>query len=244
MMDNNIIVQVSTDSKWQSMTATAAPSNVVLQGGSSDIYVVRSLNALHDKPDTTIALAEADKETLDKLFTDGTETAVIVDRGGNLSVRYQLIVSNFLLIVFLVSNGQGQTYIVSYQYRDNVCRCIIKYKLADIGENETMLTADNWPNYITLPSGGSEWTRTEDMSDINLYNAKELYVKLTVEGYQTFCYPLYIYCPDGLGTNPYYFYYLTTYFGQNLETTGIYYNGTNLGCDNGTYVFSEVYYKL
>ena len=243
-MDNNIIVQVSSNSQSKHMTAIAAPSNVVLQGGSSDIYVVHSLNALLDSPGTIITLAEADKKTLDKLFADGTETAVIIDRGGNISVRYQLISSNFLLIVFLVSNGQGQNYIVGYQYSNNVCRCIIKYKLADIGENETMLTADNWPNYITLPSGGSEWTRTEDMSDINLYNAKELYVKLTVEGYQTFCYPLYIYCPDGLGANPYYFYYLTTYFGQNLETTGIYYNGASLGCDNGTYTFSEVYYKL
>lgn len=240
----NIIVQVQpSTSQRQYMTATVAPANVVLQG-SSDIYVVHSLNALRNTPGTTITLSEADKETLDKLFADGTETAVIVDSGGNLSVRYQLIVSRFLLIVFLVSNGQGQTYIVGYQYSNNVCRCIIKYKLADIGENETMLTANNWEQYITLPSGGSEWTKTEDMSDINLYNAKELYVKLTAEGYQTFCYPLYIYCPDGLGTNPYYFYYLTTYFGQNLETTGIYYNGSSLGCNNGTYVFSEVWYKL
>lgn len=245
MMDN-IIVQVQpSTSQSQRMTVTAAPSNVVLQG-SSDIYVVNSIDALHNSPGTTITLAEADKKTLDKLSADGTQTAVIVDRGGNLSVRYELLSLStpILLIVFLVSNGQGQTYIVGYQYSNNVCRCIIKYKLADIGENETMLTADNWPNYITLPSGGSEWTKTEDMSDVNLYNAKELYVKLTVEGYQTFCYPLYIYCPDGLGTNPYYFYYLTTYFGQNLETTGIYYNGTNLACNNGSFVFSEVWYKL
>lgn len=241
---DNIIVQVQpSTSQWQSMTATAAPSNIVLQG-SSDIYVVKSLNALSDNPSTTITLAEADKKTLDKIRVDGVQTAVFMDRGGNLSVRYQLISVGALMIVFLVSNGQGQTYIVGYQYSNNVCRCIIKYKLADISESDTMLTANNWEQYITLPSGGSEWTRTEDMSDINLYNAKELYVKLTVEGYQTFCYPLYIYCPDGLGTNPYYFYYLTTYFGQNLETTGIYYNGASLGCDNGTYAFSEVWYKL
>lgn len=241
----NIIVQVQpSTSQWQYMTATVAPSNVVLQG-SSDIYVVESLNALKDSPGTTITLAEADKEILDKMFADGVQTAVFMDRGGNLSVRYELISAGYLLIVFLVSNGQGQTYIVGYQYDHNVCRCIIKYKLADIGENDTMLTAQNWEQYITLPSaGGSEWTKTEDMSDINLYNAKELYVKLTVEGYQTFCYPLYIYCPDGLGTNTYYFYYLTTYFGQNLEATGIYYNGTNLACNNGTYSFREVWYKL
>lgn len=242
-MDNNIIVQVSSNTQSQSMTATVAPSNVVLQG-SSDIYVVHSLNALGDTPGTTITLAEADKEILDTMLTDGVQTAVFMDRGGNISVRYQFISISALIIVFLVSNGQGQTYIVGYQYGYNVCRCIIKYKLADIGANDTMLTAQNWEQYITLPSGGSEWTRTEDMSDINLYNAKELYVKLTVEGYQTFCYPLYIYCPDGLGTNPYYFYYLTTYFGQNLEDTGIYYNGTNLACNNGTYTFSEVWYKL
>ena len=141
-MDNNIIVQVSSNTQSQSMTATAAPSNVVLQG-SSDIYVVQSLNALSDKPDTTITLSEADKETLDKMLADGVQTAIFMDGGGNLSVRYQLIISVFLLIVFLVSNGQGQNYIVGYQYRDNVCRCIIKYKLADIGANDTMLTADN-----------------------------------------------------------------------------------------------------
>lgn len=241
-MDNNITVQVSSNSEWQPMTVTAAPSNVVLQGGSSDIYVVQSLNALKDSPGATITLAEADKETLDKLFADGTQTAVIVDGGGNLSVRYQLIISSFLLIVFLVSNGQGQNYIVGYQYSNNVCRCIIKYKLADIGENETMLTADNWPNYITLPSGGSEWIKTDNLYDENLYNAKELYVKLTIEGTEM-CYPLYIYCPDGLGANPYYHYYLTTYYGQNLEATGIYYNGSCLSC-NGSFIIKEVWYKL
>ena len=75
-MDNNIIVQVSSNTKWQSMTATAAPSNIVLQG-SSDIYVVQSLDALHDSPGTIITLAEADKETLDKLSADGTKTEML-----------------------------------------------------------------------------------------------------------------------------------------------------------------------
>lgn len=236
-MMENITVQVSSNTEWQSMTATAAPSNVVLQG-SSDIYVVNSINALHDTPGATITLAEADKETLDKLFADGTETAVIVDRGGNLSVRYQFIVSSFLLIVFLVSNGQGQTYIVGYQYRDNVCRCIIKYKLADIGENETMLTADNWPNYITLPSGN--WTKTEDMSDINLYNAKELYILFDVS-YNA--YSLYIVCPDGLGANPNRWYYVTNYFNSSIDVNAAYYDGHMLQLV-GTYANREVYYKL
>lgn len=236
MMDNNIIVQVSDNSGWQSMTATAAPSNVVLQG-SSDIYVVHSLDALHDKPGTTITLAEADKETLAKLFTDGTETAVIMDRGGNLSVRYQLIISNFLLIVFLVSNGQGQNYIVGYQYANNVCRCIIKYKLADIGENETMLTADNWQQYITLSSG---WTKTEDMSDINLYNAKELYILFYL---YSDVYTLYIVCPDGLGANPNRWYYVTNYFNSSLDVNAAYYDGHMLQLV-GTYGNREVWYKL
>lgn len=237
-MDNNIIVQVSDNSGWQPMTAIAAPSNVVLQGGSSDIYVIDSLNALGDTPGTTITLAEADKETLDKLSTDGTKTAVIVDRGGNLSVRYQLIISSFLLIVFLVSNGQGQNYIVGYQYRDNVCSCIIKYKLADIGENETMLTADNWQQYIALPSG--EWTKTEDMSDINLYNAKELYILFRAYGS---AYSLYIVCPDGLGANPNRWYYVTNYFNSSIDVNVAYYDGHMLQLV-GTYGNREVYYKL
>lgn len=238
-MDNNIIVQVSDNSGWQSMTATAAPANVVLQG-SSDIYVVQSLNALGDSPGTIITLAEADKETLDKLYADGTQTAVIVDRGGNLSVRYQLIISNFLLIVFLVSNGQGQNYIVGYQYSNNVCRCIIKYKLADIGENETMLTADNWPNYITLPSG--EWTKTEDMSDVNLYNAKELYIVFSSNIYLGY-YTLHIVCPDGLGAHTNHYYNVATYWGNAANHSYIYYDGQLLA-SYGSCSAAEVYYKL
>lgn len=236
-MDNNIIVQVSDNSGWKSMTATAAPSNVVLQGGSSDIYVVGSINALSDSPGTIITLAEADKETLDKLSADGTKTAVIVDRGGNLSVRYQFINAGYLLIVFLVSNGQGQTYIVGYQYSYNVCRCIIKYKLADIGENETMLTADNWQQYITLSSG---WTKTEDMSDINLYNAKELYILFDVS-YNA--YSLYIVCPDGLGANPNRWYYVTNYFNSSIDVNAAYYDGHMLQLV-GTYGNREVWYRL
>lgn len=236
-MMENITVQVSSNSSWKSMTVTAAPSNVVLQGGSSDIYVVQSLNALSDSPGTTITLKEADKETLDKLSADGTKTAVIVDRGGNLSVRYQFINAGYLLIVFLVSNGQGQTYIVGYQYSYNVCRCIIKYKLADIGENETMLTADNWPNYITI---SSDWTKTEDMSDINLYNAKELYILFYLYGN---AYTLYIMCPEGLGANPNRTYYLTNFFDGSIGVNAAYYDGHMLQLD-GTYDFREVYYKL
>lgn len=196
-MDNNITVPVSSNTQRQPMTVVAAPSNVVLQG-SSDIYVIKSINALRDNTDAIITLSEADKKTLDKLFTDGTETAVIVEGGGNLSVRYQFV-SSFLLIVFLVSNGQGQTYIVGYQYSYNVCRCIIKYKLADIGENETMLTADNWQQYITLPSGGgNEWIETTDMYDTNLYNAKELCIEVELWGQYSMVYMCF---PDTLGAH-------------------------------------------
>lgn len=236
-MDNNITVQVSSNSQSKSMTATVAPANVVLQG-SSDIYVVHSLDALHDSPDTTITLSEADKKTLDKLFADGTETAVIIDGGGNLSVRYQRI-SNFLLIVFLVSNGQGQNYIVGYQYSNNVCICIIKYKLADIGENETMLTADNWQQYITLPSG---WTKTEDMSDVNLYNAKELYIVFSSNIYLGY-YTLHIVCPDGLGAHANHYYNVATYWGDEANRSYIYYDGQLLA-SYGSCSAAEVYYKL
>lgn len=238
-MDNNIIVQVSDNSQSKHMTATVTPANVVLQGGSSDIYVVKSIYALGDTPGTTITLAQADKEILDKMLADGTETAVIVDRGGNLSVRYQLIVSNFLLIVFLVSNGQGQTYIVGYQYSNNVCRCIIKYKLADIGENETMLTADNWEQYITLPSG---WVKTEDMSDINLYNAKELYIVFSSNIYLGY-YTLHIVCPDGLGAHANHYYNVATYWSNEANRSYIYYDGQLLAA-YGSCSAMEVYYKL
>lgn len=240
-MDNNIIVQVSDNSQWQSMTAIAAPSNIVLQG-NSDIYVVQSLDAFHNTPGTTITLAEADKKTLDKLFADGTKTAVIVDSAGNLSVRYQFLSLGALIIVFLVSNGQGQTYIVGYQYRDNVCRCIIKYKLADISANDTMLTAQNWEQYITLPSGGSEWTKTEDMSDVNLYNAKELYIVFSNNIYLGY-YTLHIVCPDGLGAHTNLYYNVATYWGNAANRSYIYYDGQLLA-SYGSCSAAEVYYKL
>ena len=238
MMDN-ITVQVSGNRR--AMTATAAPSNVVLQG-SSDIYVVQSLHALTDSAGASITLSDKDKETLNKLFVDGVETAVLMESSGNLSVRFQNVVGRLILIVFLVSNGQGQTYIVGYQYASEQCRCIIRYKLADIGANDIMLTADNWEQYITIPSAGGEWIKTDNLYDANLYNTKELYVKLTIDGTEM-CYPLHIYCPDGLGANPYYFYYLTTYYQNTPNATGVYYNGSSLECNNGSFVFKEVYYK-
>jgi len=232
-----MIVQVKSENR-AFMTATAAPSNVVLQGGS-DIYVVHSLHALTDNAGTVITLADNDRETLDKLIADGVATAVLMDSGGNLSVRYQQVSNGMMLIVFLVSNGVGQTYIVGYQYANKQCRCIIRYKLADIGANDTMLTAQNWEQYITVPTGG-EWIKTEDMSDINLYNAKELCILFYL---YNDVYTLYIVCQDGLGANPNRWYYVATYFKSAADASAAVYNGQQLLL-SGTYDNREVYYKL
>ncbi len=232
-----MIVQVQGNNRAP-MTATAAPSNIIMQG-SSDIYVVNSLHALTDNAGVIITLADNDKETLDKLIADGVNTAVLIDSGGNLSVRYQYLSIGALLIVFLVSNGQGQTYIVGYQYASGQCRCIIRYKLADIGVNDTMLTAQNWEQYITVPTGG-EWIKTEDMSDINLYNAKELCILFYL---YNDVYTLYIVCPDGLGANPNRWYYVATYFQSATDASAAVYNGQTLLL-SGTYDNREVYYKL
>lgn len=233
MMDN-ITVQVS--GYRQGMTAIAAPSNVVLQGGS-DIYVVKSINAQTDNLQQTIALSEDDKETLDKLLSSGTRTAVIMDSNGNLSVRYSFLTAGMLLIVFLAPNGEGQTYVVGYRYQNNICECITKYKLADMGEGDTMLTADNWTNYITL---SSSWVKTTDMSDINLYNAKELYVLFYIEGS---IFMMYIVCPDGLGANPNRTYYILNYYNYSVDANTVSYDGSRLDL-SGSYERSEVYYRL
>lgn len=233
-----MIVQVDSMSN-KPMTATAAPSNIVMQG-SSDIYVINSLRALTDNAAQIITLSDDDKATLDKLIADGVKTAVLMDGGGNLSVRYQSLSIRVLLVVFLVSNGQGQTYVVGYQYNNNICRCIVRYKLADIGVNDTMLTTQNWEQYITLPSTGGEWIKTEDMSDINLYNARELYILFYLYGN---AYTMYIVCPDGLGANPYRWYYVANYFNATSDVNSAFYDGQTLNL-NGTYDYREVYYKL
>lgn len=39
-----------------------------------------------------------------------------------------------------------------------------------------LITADNWQNYITAGGGSNDWQTTQDQSDSNLYNAKEMII--------------------------------------------------------------------
>ena len=94
--------------------------------------------------------------------------------------------------------------------------------------SENLLTSRNWQNYITV-SSGSDWQYTNDSSDSNLYNAKELIICIentqgnTQMGYFAFGI-------DGqvLGNKQGYWFY----FDNDSQSPYIYYDGSNLNYGN------------
>ena len=100
-----------------------------------------------------------------------------------------------------------------------------------------LITTDNWQNYITA-GGGSDWQYTQDQSNSDLYNAKELVVYaensngLKQMGYFNFG-------ADGNLGNSHGSYF---YFDYNSSSPYIYYDGSNLGYGNVNNL-QYIYYK-
>ena len=90
-----------------------------------------------------------------------------------------------------------------------------------------LITTDNWQNYITA-GGGSDWQYTQDQSNSDLYNAKELVVYVeNSNGFKQMGY--FNFGADGnLGnSNGSHF-----YFDYNSSSPYISYDGSNLSCGN------------
>lgn len=100
-----------------------------------------------------------------------------------------------------------------------------------------LITADNWQNYITAGSG-SDWQSTQDQSDSNLYNAKELvvYVENTQGNRQMgyFTFENSTLGGSNIGNS--------FYFGYDTSSPYISYDGSNLNCGNVNSV-QYIYYK-
>lgn len=104
--------------------------------------------------------------------------------------------------------------------------------------NENLLTSSNWQNYITTNSG-NDWQYTQDSSDSNLYNAKELvvYVQNTYSNKQM---GYFNFGANGsnLGNNQGYDFY----FDYDTSSPYINYNGSSLSYGNANNLY-YIYYK-
>lgn len=223
------------------MAATIAPTTMLVEGtGKSNIYRFSSINAQNDTQGKTIALTDEEKELLDKWLNDYETEVIISDMIGNQSVRFQNT-STLLLIVFLSANGVGQTDIVAYMYQAKNLRCALRYTVATVDAGRTLLTNENWNEYITLPScGGNEWIEATDMYDTNLYNAKELCIEVDLWGHYSM---IYMGFTDTLGANSgKWFEFVIPFVNHTSNTFTVMYSGSGL---NISYFSSyRIFYRL
>lgn len=239
---NTAHIAASLQPHATTMAATIAPTTMLIEGtGKSNIYCFSSINAQNDTQGKTITLKDEEKELLDKWLNDYEREVIIYDARGNQSVRFQNT-STLLLIVFLSANGVGQTDIVAYMYNAKHLQCTLRYTVATVDAGRTLLTDENWNEYITLPSGGgNEWIETTNISDTNLYNAKELYIQFNINNVDHRA--MYIYCPDGLGAHTWEYWYNTTYIDGEIGNNYIWYDGTQLYF-SGSYISYRIFYRL
>ena len=206
------------------IAATIAPTTMLVEG--TNIYCFSSINAQDDTQGKTIALTDEEKELLDKWLNDYEREVIISDAIGNQSVRFQNT-STLLLIVFLSANGVGQTDIVAYMYQAKRLQCALRYTVATVDAGRTLLTNENWNEYITLPSGGgNEWIEATDQYDTNLYNAKELCIEVELWGQYSM---IYMGFTDTLGAHSdKWFYFNIPFSGHTDESFSVMYNGSSL----------------
>ena len=232
---NTAHIAASLQPHSTAMAATIAPTTMLVK---SNIYRFSSINAQNDTQGQTIALKDEEKELLDKWLNDYERKVIISDGIGNQSVRFQPASNTLLLIVFLSANGVGQTDIVAYMYNAKYLQCTLRYTVATVAAERTLLTDENWNEYITLPS---EWIETTNISDTNLYNAKELYIQFDTNNVDHRA--MYIYCPDGLGAHTWEYWYNATYIDGEISNNYIWYDGTQLYF-SGSYISYRIFYRL
>lgn len=225
---NTAHIAASLQPRSTAMAATIAPTTMLVEGaGKSNIYSFSSINAQDDTQGKTITLKDEEKELLDKWLNDYETEVIISDAIGNQSVRFQNT-SALLLIVFLSANGVGQTDIVAYMYHSKNLQCTLRYTVATVDAGRTLLTDENWNQYITLPSGGdNEWIEATGTSDTNLYNAKELCIEVDLWGQYSM---VYMGFPDTLGAHSgKWFEFVIPFSGHTSNTFTVMYDGSALG---------------
>ena len=239
-----LVTQAELANKQDKLTAgtniTIDSNNVISatggSGGSSggvSGYAFRS----------TQTLTDADKAHLKEIYNNKniymTIDYLTVVRIMSLGSRWGFVVVN--------TNGATSNQVLVYTVNidssgniaSNTFTLFMSYYLAGNNSalNGDIITSENWSQYIT--AGGGDWNSTTDNTYSDLYNAKELIIKLI--GNTSAILFFYGYFPDGLGNNTGNYYLLP---GSTSVSSGyLQYNGSSLDVWNSTTTIDTIYYK-
>ena len=192
---------------------------------------------------STQTLTDADKAHLKEIYTNKniymTIDNLTVVRIMSFGVKWGFVVintngatSNQVLVYTVNIDGSGNI-------TSNTFTLFISYYLAGNSSalNGDIITSENWSQYIT--AGGGDWNSTTDNTYSDLYNAKELLIKLI--GDTSAILFFHGYFPDGLGNNTSNYYLLP---GSTSVSSGyLQYNGSSLNVWNSSITIDTIYYK-
>ena len=192
---------------------------------------------------STQTLTDADKAHLKEIYKNKniymTIDSLTVVRIMSLGSKWGFVVvntngatSNQVLVYTVNIDGLGNV-------TSNNFTLFISYYLAGNSSalNGDIITSENWSQYIT--AGGGDWNSTTDNTYSDLYNAKELLIKLI--GDTSAILFFHGYFPDGLGNNTSNYYLLP---GSTSISNGyLQYNGSSLDVWNSSITIDTIYYK-
>lgn len=192
---------------------------------------------------STQTLTDADKAHLKEIYTNEniymTIDRLTVVRIMTLGSRWGFVVVN--------TNGATSNQVLVYTVNidssgnitSNTFTLFMSYYLAGNSSalSGDIITSENWSQYIT--AGGGDWNSTTDNTYSDLYNAKELIIKLI--GNTNAILFFYGYFPDGLGNNTSDYYLLP---GSTSVSNGyLQYNGSSIDVWNSSITIDTIYYK-
>ena len=192
---------------------------------------------------STQTLTDADKAHLKEIYINKNIYMTI----DNLTVVRIMSMGSRWGFVVVNTNGATSNQVLVYTVNldssgnvtSNTFTLFMSYYL--VGNSSALsgdiITSENWSQYIS--AGGGDWNSTTDNTYSDLYNAKELIIKLI--GDTSAILFFYGYFPDGLGNNTGNYYLLP---GSTSVSSGyLQYNGSSLDVWNSTTTIDTIYYK-
>ena len=192
---------------------------------------------------STQTLTDADKAHLKEIYTNKNIYMTI----DNLTVVRIMSFGSKWGFVVINTNGATSNQVLVYTVNidrsgnitSNTFTLFMSYYLAGNSSalSGDIITSENWSQYIT--AGGGDWNSTTDNTYSDLYNAKELIIKLI--GDTSAILFFHGYFPDGLGNNTSNYYLLP---GSTSVSSGyLQYNGSSLDVYNSSNTIDTIYYK-
>lgn len=239
-----LVTQAELANKQDKLTAgtniTIDSNNVISatggSGGSSggvSGYAFRSTQTLTDTDKAHLKETYNNKNiymTIDNLTV--VRIMSLGSRWGFVVVNTNGATSNQVLVYIVNIDGSGNV-------TSNTFTLFMSYYLAGNSSalSGDIITSENWSQYIS--AGGGDWNSTTDNTYSDLYNAKELIIKLV--GNANAILFFYGYFPGGLGNNTSDYYLLP---GSTSVSSGyLQYNGSSLDVWNSSNTIDTIYYK-